>query len=121
MKGFVDLVFEYDDNLFRRLEIDWLGPDPSFYSRETGPDNGRKFLHSATQYLRIGAAPVILAPASAYDYETHFGGAFYISCAETRINRGVFIATEPTTSKSSIDFPWRHLSSVRSTDFGRAA
>jgi exodeoxyribonuclease V beta subunit len=93
MKGFVDLVFEYDKKFyFADWKSNWLGPDASFYSRE---NLARTMVENFyTVQLTIYALALhryLACRLSAYDYETHFGGAFYIFLrGNENESRGVF-------------------------------
>ena len=80
MKGFIDLVFEYGGKFyFLDWKSNWLGPDASFYSREK---LARTMVENfyAVQLSIYGLAlhRYLTGRLPAYDYETHFGGAFYI-------------------------------------------
>jgi len=124
MKGFVDLVFEYDDKfLFRRLEIELARTGSLVLHRENlARTMVENFYTVATQYLRI--APARYWPAGFRHTITKRTSAarFIFSCAETRMKPRVFhLRPSGQRSKARSDFPWRHLSSVDRPTFGRAA
>jgi len=80
MKGFVDLVFECGGKFyFVDWKSNWLGSEASFYSRE---DLARTMVENFyTVQLSIYALALhryLALRLPAYDYETHFGGAFYV-------------------------------------------
>ncbi len=80
MKGFVDLVFEWG----RRFHlIDWksnfLGPEPQAYSQETLAGVMQKeAYHVQSTIYTLALDQYLRSRIPDYDYETHFGGAYYV-------------------------------------------
>ncbi len=80
LKGFIDLVFESDGKFyFLDWKSNWLGPDASFYS---APDLGRAMTENFyTLQLSIYSVALhryLRGRIKDYDYDRHFGGAFYV-------------------------------------------
>jgi exodeoxyribonuclease V beta subunit len=80
LKGFVDLVFEHGGKFFiADWKSNWLGPTPDSYTQEAMAaemhrQNYRLQLHLYTVALHRYLALRI----PGYDYDTHFGGVFYV-------------------------------------------
>jgi len=80
MKGFMDLVFRYDGRFFL---VDWksnfLGTSIEDYGAESLAEVMREEFYVLQYHLYVMALHQYLKTrVSGYDYETHFGGVFYI-------------------------------------------
>ena len=80
MKGFIDLVFEHGEKFyFADWKSNWLGPDASSYASE----NLARAMADNFYLLQLSIYALALhrylrRRVKSYDYEKHFGGAFYI-------------------------------------------
>jgi exodeoxyribonuclease V beta subunit len=80
MTGFIDLIFEHDERFyFLDWKSNWLGPNLSAY----GPAAVQSEMHRHFYTLQLCLYSVALhrylrARKRDYDYDRHFGGAFYI-------------------------------------------
>jgi exodeoxyribonuclease V beta subunit len=80
MKGFIDLIFQFDGRFFI---VDWksnfLGASVEDYGTEALVKVMRDDLYFLQYHLYVVALHQYLKTRlSDYDYETHFGGVFYI-------------------------------------------
>lgn len=90
MKGFIDLVFEADGRFYLvDYKSNWLGADPEDYREDRLPqamaDNAYYL-----QYLiyTVALHRFLKLRLPDYDYETHFGGIFYLFLRGMRPNWG---------------------------------
>ena len=106
MKGFVDLVFECGGKFyFVDWKSNWLGPETSSYSRE---NMARIMVENFyTVQLSIYALALhryLALRLPAYDYEMHFGGAFYVFLrGNENESRGVFHSRPSRTTVEKLD------------------
>jgi len=106
MKGFVDLVFEYGGKFyFADWKSNWLGPEASFYSRENlARTMVENFYTVQLSIYGLALHRYLLRRLPAYDYETHFGGAFYIFLrGNENESRGVFHSRPSHTAVEKLD------------------
>lgn len=98
LKGFIDLVFEYDGKYYvADYKSNWLGEDDHAYSECAMRD---KILHSRydLQYVIYTLALHRLLKArlgEAYDYDTHVGGAVYLFLRGHRADTGGAFCDRP--------------------------
>jgi len=80
MKGFVDLIFEYQGRFYiLDWKSNWLGPNPESYSRTAmDAEMESKFYHLQLSIYTVALHRFLGARMAGYDYETHFGGVFYL-------------------------------------------
>ena len=80
MKGFVDLIFEYQGRFYiLDWKSNWLGPNPESYSRTAmDAEMESKFYHLQLSIYTVALHRFLGARLAGYDYETHFGGVFYL-------------------------------------------
>lgn len=80
MKGFIDLVFRFQDRYFLvDYKSNYLGPNPADY----GPEALQACMESHQYHLQLLIYTLALhrflaARLPAYDYDLHFGGASYL-------------------------------------------
>ena len=91
MKGFIDLVFQAGTRFYIvDYKSNWLGPDQSAYAREYLSAVMAREAYSLQYLLYTVAVHRYLAQRLPdYQYDTHFGGAFYLFL------RGMAPATGP--------------------------
>ena len=80
LRGFIDLIFRHEGRYYIvDWKSNWLGNRPEDYD-EAGVDAAMRAHHYALQaHLYVLAADRFLrARLPEYDYETHFGGVFYL-------------------------------------------
>lgn len=80
LKGFIDLVFEHDGKYY---VLDWksnhLGDDPSVYRGEQLVEAMRDHRYDLQyQIYALALQRFLRSRMPSYDYETHFGGVFYL-------------------------------------------
>jgi exodeoxyribonuclease V beta subunit len=80
MKGYIDLVFRYNDKYYI---IDWksnhLGNRPDDYNREKLAEAMAKSFYTLQYHIyAIAINKYLSLRQPGYDYDTHFGGVFYI-------------------------------------------
>jgi exodeoxyribonuclease V beta subunit len=80
MKGFVDMVFRYDDRFFIvDWKSNWLGPRSEEYDQKTLSRAMTQHYYHLQYYIYTMAIHRYLAHRiTDYDYDTHFGGIFYV-------------------------------------------
>jgi exodeoxyribonuclease V beta subunit len=112
MKGFIDLVFQYDGRFFL---VDWksnfLGASIKDYGPEALAEIMQKDLYFLQYHLYVIALHQYLKMRiHAYDYDKHFGGVFYIFLrgvnTETGYHAGIY---RDKPAKSTIDFLCKNL------------
>ena len=95
LRGFIDLLFRHEGRYYIvDWKSNWLGNRPENYDR-AGVDAAMRAHHYALQaHLYVLAVDRFLAARLPdYDYETHFGGVFYLflrGVDASRPERGVF-------------------------------
>jgi exodeoxyribonuclease V beta subunit len=80
LKGFVDLVFEHSGKFyFLDWKSNWLGPDASFYTRQNlAAAMMENFYTLQMSIYALALHRYLTRRLPDYQYETNFGGAFYI-------------------------------------------
>jgi exodeoxyribonuclease V beta subunit len=80
MKGFIDLVFERAGRFYLvDWKSNWLGPDTASYAPENIlTEMGRSFYNLQLSIYAVALHRYLRQRLPGYDYETNFGGAFYI-------------------------------------------
>jgi exodeoxyribonuclease V beta subunit len=93
LKGFVDLVFEHGGKFyFLDWKSNWLGSDASFYARENlAAAMAENFYTLQMSIYALALHRYLARRLPNYEYETNFGGAFYIFLRGIdHASRGVF-------------------------------
>jgi exodeoxyribonuclease V beta subunit len=80
MKGFVDLVFEHEEKFYIvDWKSNWLGADASAYAAPAlAAEMARKLYTLQLQIYTVALHRYLSVRKRDYDFEKHFGGAFYI-------------------------------------------
>jgi exodeoxyribonuclease V beta subunit len=80
MKGFIDLVFEYQEKFYLvDWKSNWLGAKPDAYaSAAIEAEMARRFYNLQLSIYTVALHRFLRARKPGYDYEQHFGGAFYL-------------------------------------------
>lgn len=80
MKGFIDLVFEDRGKFYiADWKSNWLGPELASYGAAAmGAEMEKKFYHLQLHIYVVALHRFLRARMPGYDYEKHFGGAFYV-------------------------------------------
>ena len=80
MKGFIDLVFEFEDRFYLvDWKSNWLGPDLDAYaSAAIETEMTRRFYTLQLSIYTVALHRFLRARKPGYDYEKHFGGAYYL-------------------------------------------
>jgi exodeoxyribonuclease V beta subunit len=80
MKGFIDLVFEFEDRFYLvDWKSNWLGPDLDAYaSAAIETEMTRRFYTLQLSIYTVALHRFLYARKPGYDYEEHFGGAYYL-------------------------------------------
>lgn len=80
IKGFVDLIFERDGRFYiADWKSNWLGPTLASYTPESiGAAMAHHFYELQASIYAVALNRYLRARLPDYDYERHFGGAFYI-------------------------------------------
>ena len=80
MKGFIDLVFEFEDRFYLLdWKSNWLGPDLDAYaSAAIETEMTRRFYTLQLSIYTVALHRFLHARKPGYDYEKHFGGAYYL-------------------------------------------
>src|SRR4029453_6862594 len=100
MKGFIDLVFEREERFyFVDWKSNWLGTDASSYAPENIlTEMGRSFYNLQLSIYAVALHRYLRQRLPGYDYETNFGGAFYIflrGIDPRKPSNGIFFARPP--------------------------
>jgi exodeoxyribonuclease V beta subunit len=80
MKGFIDLVFEYRDRFYLvDWKSNWLGSELDAYaSAALEAEMARRFYTLQLSIYTVALHRFLRARKPDYDYEQHFGGAYYL-------------------------------------------
>jgi exodeoxyribonuclease V beta subunit len=80
MKGFIDLVFEHQDRFYLvDWKSNWLGAKPDAYaSAAIEAEMARRFYNLQLSIYTVALHRFLRARKPGYDYEQHFGGAYYL-------------------------------------------
>jgi exodeoxyribonuclease V beta subunit len=80
MKGFIDLVFEFEDKFYLvDWKSNWLGPDLDAYaSAAIETEMAQRFYTLQLSIYTVALHRFLRARQPGYDYEKHFGGAYYL-------------------------------------------
>jgi exodeoxyribonuclease V beta subunit len=80
MKGFIDLVFEYQNRFYLvDWKSNWLGSKPDAYaSAAIEAEMARRFYSLQLSIYTVALHRFLRARKTGYDYEQHFGGAYYL-------------------------------------------
>jgi exodeoxyribonuclease V beta subunit len=80
MKGFIDLVFEYEERFYLvDWKSNWLGATPDAYaSAAIEAEMARRFYNLQLSIYTVALHRLLRARKPGYDYEQHFGGAYYL-------------------------------------------
>jgi exodeoxyribonuclease V beta subunit len=80
MKGFIDLVFEFEDRFYLvDWKSNWLGAGLDAYaSAAIQTEMTRRFYTLQLSIYTVALDRFLRARKPGYDYETHFGGAYYL-------------------------------------------
>jgi len=108
MKGFIDLVFEHAGRFyFVDWKSNWLGTESASYA----PENIATVMERNFYNLQLGIYTVALhrylrQRLPGYEYETNFGGAFYIflrGIDPSKRNSGIFSTRPPRKFMEQLD------------------
>ncbi|MEP6955615.1 MAG: 3'-5' exonuclease, partial [Chthoniobacterales bacterium] len=80
MNGFIDLVFEHEERFyFADWKSNWLGPNPNAYTaRAVQAEMERHSYNLQLCLYTVALHRYLRLRQPGYDYDQHFGGAFYI-------------------------------------------
>jgi exodeoxyribonuclease V beta subunit len=80
MKGFIDLVFEYEGRFYLvDWKSNWLGPRLDAYGGAAiEAEMARRFYTLQLSIYTVALHRFLRARKPGYDYEQHFGGAYYL-------------------------------------------
>jgi exodeoxyribonuclease V beta subunit len=80
MKGFIDLVFEFEDRFYLvDWKSNWLGSDLDAYaSAAIETEMTRRFYTLQLSIYTVALHRFLRARKPGYEYEKHFGGAYYL-------------------------------------------
>ena len=80
MKGFIDLVFEFEDKFYLvDWKSNWLGPNLDAYASEAiRAEMSQRFYTLQLSIYTVALHRFLGVRKSDYDYEKHFGGAYYL-------------------------------------------
>jgi exodeoxyribonuclease V beta subunit len=100
MKGFIDLVFERAGRFyFADWKSNWLGTDASSYApQNVAAEMTRHFYNLQLSIYTVALHRYLQQRLADYDYEKHFGGAFYIflrGIDPRKPSNGIFFARAP--------------------------
>lgn len=107
LKGFIDLVFEHDGKYY---VLDWksnhLGDDPSVYRGEQLVEAMRDHRYDLQyQIYALALQRFLRSRIPNYDYETHFGGVYYLFLRgmEAGSDSGIFHARPTEALLAELD------------------
>jgi len=100
MKGFIDLVFEYEGRFyFVDWKSNWLGADSASYTPESvATEMARHFYNLQLGIYAVALHRYLERRLPDYEYEKNFGGAFYIflrGIDPSKQNNGIFSTHPP--------------------------
>ena len=100
MKGFIDLVFEYEGRFyFVDWKSNWLGADSASYTPESvATEMARHFYNLQLGIYAVALHRYLERRLPDYEYEKNFGGAFYIflrGIDPSKQNNGIFSTRPP--------------------------
>jgi exodeoxyribonuclease V beta subunit len=80
MKGFIDLLFEFEGKVYLLdWKSNWLGPNLDAYaSASIGAEMTRRFYTLQLSIYTVAVHRFLQFRKPGYDYEEHFGGAYYL-------------------------------------------
>jgi exodeoxyribonuclease V beta subunit len=80
MKGFIDLLFEFEGKIYLLdWKSNWLGPNLDAYaSASIGAEMTRRFYTLQLSIYTVAVHRFLQFRKPGYDYEEHFGGAYYL-------------------------------------------
>jgi exodeoxyribonuclease V beta subunit len=80
MKGFIDLLFEFEDKFYLvDWKSNWLGADLDSYARATiDAEMTKRFYTLQLSIYTVAVHRLLRARQPGYEYEKHFGGAYYL-------------------------------------------
>jgi exodeoxyribonuclease V beta subunit len=80
MKGFIDLVFEFEDRFYLvDWKSNWLGASLDAYANAAiQTEMTRRFYTLQLSIYTVALDRFLRARKTGYDYEKHFGGAYYL-------------------------------------------
>ena len=80
MKGFIDLLFEFEDKFYLvDWKSNWLGPNLDAYASEAiGAEMTHRFYTLQLSIYTVALHRFLRFRKPDYDYEKHFGGAYYL-------------------------------------------
>ena len=108
MKGFIDLVFEREGRFyFVDWKSNWLGIDSASYAPENiAPEMARNFYNLQLGIYAVTLHRYLRRRLRGYEYEEHFGGAFYIFLRGTdpgKPENGIFFTRPPREFVEQLD------------------
>jgi len=108
MKGFIDLVFEREGRFyFVDWKSNWLGIDSASYAPENiAPEMARNFYNLQLGIYAVALHRYLRRRLRGYEYEEHFGGAFYIFLRGTdpgKPENGIFFTRPPREFVEQLD------------------
>nr|MDQ3313228.1 PD-(D/E)XK nuclease family protein [Verrucomicrobiota bacterium] len=80
MNGFIDLIFEHEERFyFIDWKSNWLGPDlRAYHAAAIAAEMQRNFYTLQLCLYSVALHRYLRVRKPSYDFEQHFGGAFYI-------------------------------------------
>ena len=80
MKGFIDLLFEFEDKFYLvDWKSNWLGADLDSYASATiDAEMTKRFYTLQLSIYTVAVHRLLRARKPGYEYEKHFGGAYYL-------------------------------------------
>jgi exodeoxyribonuclease V beta subunit len=108
MKGFIDLVFERDGRFyFVDWKSNWLGTDSAGYTPEKiATEMTRNFYNLQLSIYAVALQRYLQRRLRDYEYEKHFGGAFYIflrGIDPEKPDNGIFFTRPPRKFVEKLD------------------
>ena len=108
MKGFIDLVFEYEGRFyFVDWKSNWLGADSASYTPESvATEMARHFYNLQLGIYAVALHRYLERRLPDYEYEKNFGGAFYIflrGIDPSKQDNGIFSTRPPRKFVEQLD------------------
>ena len=108
MKGFIDLVFEREGRFyFIDWKSNWLGIDSASYAPENiAREMAQNFYNLQLSIYAVALHRYLQRRLRGYEYEKHFGGAFYIFLRGTdpgKPDNGIFFTRPPREFVEQLD------------------
>ncbi len=108
MKGFIDLIFEREGRFyFVDWKSNWLGIDSASYAPENiATEMAQNFYNLQLGIYAVALHRYLRRRLRGYEYEKHFGGAFYIFLRGTepgKPDNGIFFTRPPREFVEQLD------------------